>query len=296
MSLDFLTYYSDCAIKALLYELQLSPKPGLVDRFNAGAHKDMSFSTFIDSTLALAPFFAQYIETGWQYFEQQPQQIFQQLRQIGLSAEKAMYEATEGVNTHKGANFSFALLLGATGIYLRQNSHKDMSLISYFSCKDTEAICRIAGQLSCHLLQTDFLTLESKNNLTYGERLFVDYGIAGPRGEAASGFSTLIQKSLPFLRKEVTIHSDKDYLQLRLLLYLMTFIEDGNLIHRGGIEAWRQVKHETSVFFNKKMAKTELIDALTDYDNCLIKRHLSPGGAADLLALTLYFAFLEKQL
>ncbi len=57
MTKAVLTSISQLALKALLYEVSLSPKPGLVDRFDNGAHDDMSFMTFIDSMIALSPFF-----------------------------------------------------------------------------------------------------------------------------------------------------------------------------------------------------------------------------------------------
>ncbi len=294
MSEANLPFYSQLAYKSLLYELNLSPKPGLVDQFDSGAHKDMDYQTFLASMDALAPFFDQYIEVGWHHHHQTPQEIFQQLRQIGLKAEKAMFQATDGVNTHKGINFSMALVLGATGIYLAGQDTKNTSC--KFTPQDSQAICDIVKQLSSHLIQTDLQNLETKTNLSYGEKLYLEYGIQGPRGEAALGFPTLTQQALPFFRKERALEKDVEFAQLRLLLYLMTFVEDGNLIHRGGLESWQIIEKEALQLLEKRLTKKELIAALSDYNQVLIRRHLSPGGSADFLSLTFYFAFLENLL
>ncbi|WP_161978907.1 triphosphoribosyl-dephospho-CoA synthase CitG [Streptococcus sp. S784/96/1] len=283
-------YFSNLATKALLYEVSLSPKPGLVDRFDDGAHIDMTFSTFIDSTMALAPFFEKYISLGYQMAEEPPLALFNALRDLGIKAEQAMFEATGGINTHKGVNFSLAVLLGATGAYLK----KHLELLKNpkrFSEDDTKVICQITSSLCCHLIETDLSHLSEKKELTYGEKLYLDYGIKGPRGEASEGFPTLT-KALPFFREKLK-QNDKELAQLQLLLYLMTFVEDGNIIHRGGIEAWQQVKEECQKMYGAYLTKSELVHQLSIYNDILISRNLSPGGTADLLALTFYFAMLE---
>ena len=47
------------ATKALLYEVSISPKAGLVSRLSNGSHKDMNFYTFIDSALSLDEYFSE---------------------------------------------------------------------------------------------------------------------------------------------------------------------------------------------------------------------------------------------
>ncbi|MEQ9809971.1 triphosphoribosyl-dephospho-CoA synthase CitG [Streptococcus jiangjianxini] len=284
---------SHAALKSLLYEVSLSPKPGLVDRFDNGAHDDMTFQTFIDSALSLAPFFESYLTIGFDTVDQSPQKAFQQLRQTGIAAEKAMFIVTKGINTHKGVNFSLAVILGATGRWLAQNK---ISLDEdyRFSPEDSLAICQVTTELCSEILAMDLKNLATKKHLSYGERLYLDYGITGPRGEASAGFPTVIRKALPFLRHEMKQRGPKEEVQLKLLLYLMTFVEDGNLIHRGGIEAWQKVKKEAAQLLKQNLSGTSLNNAMSDYNSILVSRHLSPGGSADLLALTLLFAFLEE--
>ena len=283
---SYLRLLTDYAEKALLYEATLSPKPGLVDPLSAGAHHDMDIFTFINSTVSLRPFFQQYVEAGFTH-KGTPIDLFDTLRKIGKQAEKAMLQATNGVNTHKGANFSFAVILGATGWYLQT---KDSASLSWTK-EDSQQVLCYTRQLTKHLLLEDFTNLETKQTLSYGEKLYIDYGITGIRGEAAAGYPNLANILLPFLRNSVTLSVQERL--LRALLFLMSEIEDGNLLHRGGVNAWEKIKVESQKIHQASLTKEELLDELHSYDLILTQRHLSPGGAADLLALGIYFAQLE---
>ena len=103
------------AVRALLYEVTTTPKPGLVDRRNSGSHRDMDVFTFMDSAAALYPYFEVCARTGRETAEQPAPETFAALRPLGREAEGEMLDATGGVNTHKGALYSFALLLSALG-------------------------------------------------------------------------------------------------------------------------------------------------------------------------------------
>ncbi|MGT2935482.1 triphosphoribosyl-dephospho-CoA synthase CitG [Streptococcus castoreus] len=285
---------SQFALKALLYEVSLSPKPGLVDRFDNGAHDDMTFSTFVDSAIALSPFFQAYLEIGFDHADKEPLLLFNRLRNLGKKADQAMFAATDGINTHKGLNFSMALLLGATGCYLAKKKNL-LKNLEKFTKEDTIAICDLVKPMTTHLIQADLSHLSSKQELTYGEQLFLSYGIKGPRGEASEGFPTLTKQALPFFR-QIVKQTDSETSQHLLLVYLMSIVEDGNLIHRGGIESWKNIQREMKHLFQQQLPPQELLSALSAYNELLIQRHLSPGGSADLLALSFYFAFLERLL
>jgi len=99
-----LEHIAGLAGAALKEEVLLTPKPGLVDCQDQGAHTDMDAALFLISIEALQPFFLQYIVQGYQSKEA-PAKLFQQIREIGKAAERAMFQATNGINTHKGAQF-----------------------------------------------------------------------------------------------------------------------------------------------------------------------------------------------
>ena len=106
-------FLAKAATDALLQEVNLAPKPGLVDPISNGAHKDMTTETFYQSIEALRPYLLAYTEAGSRH-NGTPLDLFNELRALGKLAEAAMMAATNNINTHKGANFSFALVLGAT--------------------------------------------------------------------------------------------------------------------------------------------------------------------------------------
>lgn len=273
------------ATKALLYEANLYPKPGLVDPIDPGAHQDMDIYTFLDSIVALAPFFKAYCEAGLQH-EGNILELFEKLRQIGVQAEIEMFQATENINTHKGANFSFAVILGASGYYIKKYS------ITHFTEKETTGILEIVKEMTAHLVKNDLQNLDTNEALTHGEKLYLKKGRTGIRGEAAAGYPALQHLLLPFLRENKT--DDTELLLLRALTLLMSEVEDANILYRGGEAAWQKIKKESKEIFNTRTTKEPFKEKLFIYNETLKKRHLSPGGAADLLSLGIYFALLEN--
>lgn len=272
------------AEKALLYEVALTPKPGLVDRNNSGAHSDMDFFTFLDSIVSLSPYLYQYVKLGMEH-EGTAKELFHKVRSIGVHAEKAMLAATKNINTHKGANFSFAVLLGATGACIGRG------LQPPFTQNDTQEVLAYAQEMSHGLVTDDFADLAAKTSLTYGEKLYLSYGITGIRGEAEAGYPALSELILPFLRANQS--QPIESLLLKALLLLMSQVEDGNIIHRGGIDAWQTIKMEAKQLLQDSH-EGNLKELMYSYDLVLIERHLSPGGAADLLSLGIFFAKLEN--
>ena len=277
------------AERALEMEVSLAPKPGLVDPISRGAHRDMDVQTFKRSIQALAPYFVAYAQAGLEH-EGELVTLFQRIRQIGQQAESAMLQATSGVNTHKGANFSLAVLLAATGYYLQTQPKKQDNL--YFNDIDTGSVCQIARQMTQHLLTVDFANLQTKATLSYGEKLYLKYRITGIRGEAGNGYPCLTHHLLPLMR-QMQPNDDGTTHWLRGLVYLMAISEDGNLLHRGGIAALQQVQRDMQALHEQALPADLFHEALTAYDQQLIDQYLSPGGSADLLGLGLYFAQLE---
>ena len=269
-------FLAQAATNALLQEVNLAPKPGLVDPISTGAHKDMTKDTFYKSIEALRPYLLAYAKAG-SLHNGTSLDLFNELRALGKQAEDAMMAATNHINTHKGANFSFALILGATA-HTKGNIPEALHY------------CHL---MTRHLIEVDFANLDQKEHLSYGEKLYVEHGITGIRGEAATGYPSLA-KALDYYQS--IEHLSKRHRDLLLLLYLMSFVEDGNIIHRGGIDAYKQVQKEAQQLFEEAQTLTEaqLTNRLEDYDNILIERNLSPGGSADLLSLTFFLEQIQK--
>lgn len=273
--------YSACAVQSLLYEVSVTPKPGLVDRANSGSHKDMDFFTFLDSSAALSPWFREMFCLGWDYSQAPTAELFQRLRIVGCQAEREMLVATRGVNTHKGLIFSLGLLCGALGA-LRSRHTEEISLSQIL------ALCAELGQ--CAL--DDF---EAKDTLTtHGLKCFQDYRVLGARGEAAQGFPSAAEIGLPSLRRWTSESLSLNDAAAITLLALIAHTEDTNMIHRGGLESarWRQTQAQELL---ARMDRYNFRFQLEELDRQYIRENLSPGGCADLLAISLMLFFLEER-
>ncbi|MEG0550113.1 MAG: triphosphoribosyl-dephospho-CoA synthase CitG [Vagococcus sp.] len=276
------------AYEALLEEVNLSPKPGLVDRLNNGSHQDMTIETFYASANAIAPYFTNYIQIGYEH-KGTPLELFDKMRFEGAKAEKEMMRATKNINTHKGANFSFAVILGALGKY------EQTFLGEVYSMKDIHLVLDYTSKMCEGLASRDFLDLNQKKSLSNGEKLYLKTGITGIRGEAESGYASLEKVLLPQLLayKELT----RDERNLRGFIDLMSAVEDSNIYHRGGLEGIQFLKKEALLIKEKDLTYEELITEMSELDQKMIKKNLSPGGSADLLSLGIFlFSLLENKI
>ncbi|MEH0832558.1 triphosphoribosyl-dephospho-CoA synthase CitG [Pectobacterium cacticida] len=255
--------------QALTMEVMLTPKPGLVDRANNGSHRDMDIVLFQASIQAIAPWFRQFTEAGYQYADVALTQLLSLVRPIGVACEQAMFSATKGVNTHKGGIFAFGLLCTAAG-WLAGRGER----ITQHSLCDS-----VAGM--CHDLVRSELELGC-DAVTAGESIYQRYGLTGARGEAASGFNTVCQFALPTLRRAIAAGEEEETALLQTLVTLMAHNPDTNVVARGGMEGLVFVQRYAQQLLMAPLDR----NALAKMDEALIARNLSPGGSADLLALT----------
>lgn len=265
---------ADAAVQSLIDEVRTTPKPGLVDRRNNGSHKDMDLALFEASAQALRPFFQRCVEIGQETAALPPEETFPLLRHAGVKAEESMLRATGGVNTHKGAIYALGLLCGSIGrLWSADNLTTDVS-----------AVLEEVGEMVHSSVQAD---LASATGKTAGEQLFLQYGIRGIRGEAADGFPSVRDVGLPRFRQALADGLSPNDAGTVALLHLITQAKDTNLYHRGGPEGahWATCAAEKLLDDHPPYPDKELIEEL---DDAFMQRDLSPGGCADLLAVT-YF-------
>ncbi|MFP1742646.1 triphosphoribosyl-dephospho-CoA synthase CitG [Lonsdalea quercina] len=255
-------------VQALTVEVMLTPKPGLVDRANNGAHHDMDVPLFEKSIGAITPWLRRFIDVGYAHADVSPKQLLMQVRPVGMACEQAMLAATHGVNTHKGGIFACGLLCSAAG-WLAANG---VALTQRSLCQTVANMCRD--------LVRDELSL-SHRAATAGERLFQRYGLTGARGEAASGFETVTRLALPAYRQALGEY-DQEMALLHTLVVLMAHNPDTNVVSRGGMAGLAFVQRYAADL----LAQGVTLSRLQAMDRALTERHLSPGGTADLLALT----------
>lgn len=269
------------AAKALLYEVCTTPKPGLVDRSNNGSHRDMDVFTFLDSTAALLPYFDEAVRLGMETRDLPPQETFRRLRQAGAAGERAMFRATGGVNTHKGAVFTLGTVCAAAG---------RLWTAAGFS-KDLDATLALCGEMSAQAVQEDFAAIRREGAHTTGQRLYLEQGLEGIRGELARGLPAVAQIGLPTLRARLAAGDSLEQAGVQVLLALMAQVVDTNLIARGGLEGQRWAMEQAKKLTQSNSATREDAEKL---DGALIEQNLSPGGCADLLAITYFLEFLSR--
>ena len=269
--------------RALMYEVCTTPKPGLVDRHNNGSHKDMDVFTFLDSTAALLPYLEQAAAIGQETAYLPPEETFRRLREAGLAAERAMFAATGGINTHKGAIFSLGCVLGAAGRLWTPEG----------PCRDPKRILEECGRMSAPAAADFFPALTPENARTAGERLYVETGARGVRGEAAEGFPSVLQIGLPALNAARNQGASLEEAGVAALLALTAGAVDTNLYARGGLEGQRWAARQAGALLEGGPRPDP--EAVRDLDQKMIQKNLSPGGCADLLANSYFLHFISNQ-
>ncbi len=265
------------ACRSLLYEVCTTPKPGLVDLENSGSHLDMDIFTFMASVPALEFYFKQCVEIGQETADLPPTETLRRLRWPGKRAERAMKRATGGVNTHKGAIFSMGILCGALGRLPRAAWGTPAAVL---------AMCR---EMAAGIAERE---LPAAAGRTAGERLYRQYGITGARGQAEAGFPAVGEVGLPMLRAGLAQGLSLHEAGRAVLLALITVSNDTNLAARGGRAVQLEVVEQLSALLRETPFPDRAV--LTALDRSFIQAGLSPGGSADLLALTYFLHFLGE--
>lgn len=239
---------AELAVQALLEEVDQTPKPGLVDRNNQGAHRDMDRDLFHRSARSLLPYFRRAVQLGLEKMD-----CMDLLQQAGREAEQTMLAETGGVNTHRGAVYAFGLILAAMGSRLARGG-------DVFAGAAALAASGLPPAADSH-----------------GQRARLRYGAPGARGEALAGFPHARQAWAALGRTGRPAAA---------LLTLLAEVEDTNLLHRGGPEGLALVQSRARAILSGPPADYD--SGLLALDRTCMEENLSPGGSADLLALALF--------
>ena len=276
-----------CAWNALIEEVDTTPKPGLVDLYSNGAHTDMDAAAFRRSADALRPFFVKMAREGLS-FDGSAQELFMGLRGVGMDAEQAMYEATHGVNTHKGAIFTFGIFCAAAGRCV-----KEQRAITALGLLEMEQ------EMTVRVLTAELEKLRGSIRTpgieTHGERNLHRYGTAGCRGEAIEGYPGVFGIALPVLRAGLADGRDWNRVKLQALLTLMAHTEDSNILSRHNPAVLRAVQEEMREFLRCGGAyREDAVRLLEEMDADYSRRGISAGGCADLLAAAVFILELTE--
>lgn len=267
------------ATQALQAELDTTPKPGLVDKDNNGAHRDMDYALMQRSIDTLHPYFVKLALLGCA--DTLPSHTA--IRDAGIEAEKAMLAATNGVNTHKGALFSMGLAVVAAAHEERKTAANEEQILKE----------RNGGEDVLVSLQTTIKTLAASfpdTNGTHGSKAKLlskgTTAIKGALDNAREGYEMLFAEWLPFYierRKERDAHTLH-----KTLLRIMCDLDDTNVIYRTDLATAEEVKQEARALLDSFSEA-----ALKDMDRHYTTRNISPGGAADMLSLTIFIGSIQ---
>jgi triphosphoribosyl-dephospho-CoA synthase len=269
------SWLATLARQALIAEAELTPKPGLVDRRGAGAHSDLSLNIMQLSARAIEPYFHEMasISVG----ARPTQGIREQLAAIGRDAERAMFRATGGTNSHKGAIWVLGLLASAGA--MQDDENPTASEIATTARAIASFEDRTAPRLVSH-----------------GDVVANRYGASGARGEALRGFPHVVDIGLPTLRLGRTSGATEHVARLDALLSIIARLDDTCLLYRGGTDALTTAKKNALAVERAGGVGTQIgQQQLALLDRRLLNLKVSPGGSADLFAATLFLDAIERK-
>ena len=288
------------ATQALQAELDTTPKPGLVDKDNNGAHRDMDYALMQLSINTLHPYFVHLAFLG--FADTLPSHTV--IRDAGIEAEKAMLEATNGVNTHKGALFSMGLAVVAAAY-----EEKKAAANKEVRGKEREEEYLSSLQLTIKALAASFPDTSGTHGSKAKQLSNGTTTIKGALDNAREGYEKLFAEWLPFYNERRKSH-DAHALH-KTLLRIMCDLDDTNVIYRTNVATAEEVKQEARALLasfeeayaaedkekcasaiEEKCASAELL-ALKDMDRRYTERNISPGGAADMLSLTVFIGSIQ---
>ena len=296
------------ATQALQAELDTTPKPGLVDKDNNGAHRDMDYALMQLSINTLHPYFVRLALLG--FADTLPSHTV--IRDTGIEAEKAMLEATNGVNTHKGALFSMGLAVVAAAY-----EEKKAAANKEVRGKEREEEYLSSLQLTIKALAASFPDTSGTHGSKAKQLSNGTTTIKGALDNAREGYEKLFAEWLPFYNERRKSH-DAHALH-KTLLRIMCDLDDTNVIYRTNVATAEEVKQEARALLasfeeayaaedkekcasaieekcasaiEEKCASAELL-ALKDMDRRYTERNISPGGAADMLSLTVFIGSIQ---
>lgn len=262
------------ASQSLHLEVETWPKPGLVSHVDNGSHDDMDAAMLHRSADVLRPYFTALAQAGAEG------EGMDRLRAIGMEAEVAMLAATGGVNTHRGAIFGLGLLCAAVGARSAGLTEGGETLGAIVGRRWSRAIAKGPASLYSH-----------------GAKAARRFGATGARGEAIAGFPGVYKLGAPALEHGFQLGGgDPEAARIHALFALIAGIADTNILHRGGAEGLAFAQRRAEDFLLRGgVGAAGWHEAAAGIHGEFVQRRLSPGGAADMLAMSLFVQGLDTQ-
>jgi triphosphoribosyl-dephospho-CoA synthase len=254
-------------VSALVAEATLTPKPGLVDLRSRGSHSDLDCALMCRSAAVLHGSFLAMAQAGASIEEHQ--RLRERIGAIGRDAEALMQDETGGINTHRGAIWALGLLVSAAA--------QDGALAP-------AAIAARAGALA--RCPDRFAPRQTGNK---GELACREYGVGGARAQARADFPHVTDLALPMLKRSRAAGDGESAAAINALLAIVSELDDTCILSRGGPGALADVQRGArQILFAGGIGSKQGRAMLQQFEAELLRRNLSPGGAADLLAAAMF--------
>lgn len=272
-------------LSGILLEVSAHPKPGLVAPLSMGAHRDMDLQSFMLSSAAIAPALFACARVGLTH-DGAPEAILPAIRSIGRDFDARLLHATHGVNTQRGILFCGGLVCAAAGAAAQRGG----------AWANAEAVFAMAARIARGLCARELGHGDASRPLSNGEKLFRDYGVLGIRGEAEAGFPTVAAHGLPALRAALAAGHGLNRSLVHALISLVAEAEDTTVLWRCGPDGLAFIRAEASRILALGGALTdEGLAEVARLNAACVERNVSPGGAADLLAVSAGVYLLENR-
>lgn len=272
------------ASMALQAELDTTPKPGLVDRNDNGAHRDMDHALMQRSIQTLHPYFVRLAQLG--FTDKQP--CHDEIVNIGIEAEREMFKATGGVNTHKGALFSIGLAAVALAgeAFSRMTQAERCGTMAYndVNSKQIQSLSNSIASLA---------RLFPDTNGTHGSKAKANNILKGALDNAREGYTQLFKAWLPFYIDRIA--EGDNYALHKTLLRIMCDLDDTNIVYRTSMETMQEVKTEARQMLDTSRNIVNFEAALQAMNTDYIHRNISPGGSADMLSLVVFLSCIVRK-
>ena len=272
------------ASMALQAELDTTPKPGLVDRNDNGAHRDMDHALMQRSIQALHPYFVRLAQLG--FTDKQP--CHDEIVNIGIEAEREMFKATGGVNTHKGALFSIGLaavaLAGEAFSRITQAERCGTMAYDDVNSKQIQSLSNSIASLA---------RLFPDTNGTHGSKAKANNILKGALDNAREGYTQLFKAWLPFYIDRIA--EGDNYALHKTLLRIMCDLDDTNIVYRTSMETMQEVKTEARQMLDASRNIVNFEAALQAMNTDYIHRNISSGGSADMLSLVVFLSCIVRK-
>ena len=272
------------ASMALQAELDTTPKPGLVDCNDNGAHRDMDHALMQRSIQALHPYFVRLAQLG--FTDKQP--CHDEIVNIGIEAEREMFKVTGGVNTHKGALFSIGLAAVALAgeSFCRITQAEECGTMAYndVNSKQIQSLSNSIASLA---------RLFPDTNGTHGSKAKANNILKGALDNAREGYTQLFKAWLPFYIDRIA--EGDNYALHKTLLRIMCDLDDTNIVYRTSMETMQEVKTEARQMLDASRNIVNFEAALQAMNTDYIHRNISPGGSADMLSLVVFLSCVVRK-